>query len=78
MIYYHIQEKRRIRLIEPLLCNKNNVWIGGSYYLGGNEDDDDFWEKQKCERNLHYKEINDFFRKEIWLLNKRFENVSSP
>ena len=43
MIFYHTQENRRIDLIEPVFCTKDNAWLGEAYYFWENEDDAVFW-----------------------------------
>lgn len=43
MIYYHTQEDRGEKLTEPILCKKNNAWLGEAYYFWENEEDAIFW-----------------------------------
>ncbi len=43
MTFYHTQENRNNRLSEPILCVKENAWLGEAYYFWENEDDAVFW-----------------------------------
>ncbi|MCB0410288.1 MAG: hypothetical protein KDD29_08715, partial [Flavobacteriales bacterium] len=42
-MYYHTQEKRKNRLSGPIICTKDNAWLGEGYYFWVSEDDADFW-----------------------------------
>jgi hypothetical protein len=41
--YYHTQENRGTELTEPIICNKDNAWLGEAYYFWENEDDANYW-----------------------------------
>jgi hypothetical protein len=41
--FYHTQEDRGEKLFEPVLCVKNNAWLGDAYYFWENEQDAHFW-----------------------------------
>ena len=43
MIFYHTQENRGKKLIEPIFCKRDNAWLGNAYYFWENEDDANFW-----------------------------------
>lgn len=43
MVFYHTQEKRRITLNSPILCRKDNAWLGEAYYFWEDEKDADYW-----------------------------------
>lgn len=40
---YHTQEKRGSRLIAPLVCRKDNAWLGNAWYFWYADDDAVFW-----------------------------------
>lgn len=43
MTFYHTQENRNEELTEPILCIKDNAWLGVAFYFWENEDDANFW-----------------------------------
>lgn len=43
LTYYHTQEKRRELLNSPIVCTKDNAWLGDAMYFWENEDDAIFW-----------------------------------
>ncbi len=43
MDYYHTQEKRSVKLSEPIKCKKDNAWLGDAYYFWEDESDAIFW-----------------------------------
>ena len=43
MTFYYTQENRNEELQEPILCIKDNAWLGEAYYFWENEDDAVFW-----------------------------------
>ncbi len=43
MEYYHTQENRDVDLDTPILCKKDNAWLGNAYYFWEDEDDADYW-----------------------------------
>lgn len=43
MTFYHTQENRKEELTEPIICIKDNAWLGVAFYFWENEDDADFW-----------------------------------
>ena len=43
MKYYHTQENRGEQLEKPILCSKDDAWLGEAYYFWENEDDANFW-----------------------------------
>lgn len=40
---YHTQERREKRLSKPILCQKNNAWLGVAYYFWNDEIDAIQW-----------------------------------
>jgi hypothetical protein len=30
---YHVQEKRKNRLVNPVKCNRSDAWLGSGYYF---------------------------------------------
>jgi hypothetical protein len=40
---YHTQEKRKERLEKPVICIKDNAWLGEAYYFWYSEADANFW-----------------------------------
>ena len=42
-LFYHTQEDRWKELNSPVLCTKNNAWLGHAYYFWIEEQDADFW-----------------------------------
>jgi hypothetical protein len=43
LTYYHTQEDRGEKLGSPIICTKDNAWLGEAYYFWENEEDADFW-----------------------------------
>jgi len=43
MKFYHTQEKRPEKLNEPVLCSKDNAWLGEAFYFWEEESDANFW-----------------------------------
>ncbi len=43
MNFYHTQDDRMHLLTEPILCVKDNAWLGEAYYFWEEESDADFW-----------------------------------
>ncbi|MFW5851769.1 MAG: hypothetical protein ACOCWB_06070 [Bacteroidota bacterium] len=43
MKFYHTQENRQKKLYNPVLCTKDNAWLGEAYYFWEEESDADFW-----------------------------------
>ncbi len=43
MKFFHTQENRPNILNEPILCTKNNAWLGEAYYFWEEESDAIFW-----------------------------------
>ncbi|MCD4745937.1 MAG: hypothetical protein K8R58_06530 [Bacteroidales bacterium] len=41
--FYHTQENRFEELNEPIICKKNNAWLGEAFYFWEEESDADFW-----------------------------------
>ncbi len=41
--WYHTQEKRRYELKEPIICEKDNAWLGVGYYFWFDEGDAVYW-----------------------------------
>lgn len=55
MKYYHTQEQREIELEEPILCTKDNAWLGEAYYFWEEENDAVYWgETFKCGKTGKY------------------------
>ena len=40
---YHTQEKRRSRIMQPILCNREHAWLGSGYYFWCDEIDAIHW-----------------------------------
>lgn len=43
MIFYHTQENRGQKITSPIICCKDNAWLGNAYYFWESENDADFW-----------------------------------
>ncbi len=43
MQFYHTQENRGVLLNEPILCVKDNAWLGSAFYFWEDEHDAEFW-----------------------------------
>lgn len=43
LTYYHTQDNRGEKLESPIICTKDNAWLGEAYYFWENEEDADFW-----------------------------------
>ncbi len=43
LTYYHTQEDRGGKLSNPIICDKDNAWLGKAYYFWESEDDANFW-----------------------------------
>lgn len=41
--YYHTQKKRKHQLTHPIICTKENAWLGEAYYFWIDEADAVFW-----------------------------------
>jgi len=42
-IMYHTQEKRAKQLLEPIICTRNDAWLGNGYYFWLEENDAVLW-----------------------------------
>lgn len=40
---YHTQERRNIRLSAPILCTRDDAWLGNGYYFWNDLEDADRW-----------------------------------
>ena len=40
---FHTQERRSVRLVAPLLCTKENAWLGDGYYFWDDIKDAILW-----------------------------------
>jgi len=62
MTFYHTQENRNKLLVEPILCKKDNAWLGEAFYFWENEDDADFWgikfKKRRGQYDVYKAEIS--------------------
>lgn len=60
--FYHTQEKRDNKLTAPIICTKDNAWLGDGFYFWVNEDDAVFWgnssKKRTGEYEIYKAEIN--------------------
>jgi len=65
MKFYHTQEKRFKQLKEPVLCTKDNAWLGEAYYFWEEESDANFWGNKFKNKTGNY----DVYRTEISLEN---------
>ena len=61
MTFYHTQEKRNKCLDSPIVCDKDNAWLGQAYYFWENEDDAVFWGVKFKQRTGEY----DIYKAEI-------------
>ena len=43
---YHTQEKRKVRLVSPVKCNRCDAWLGHGYYFWDDYDDAFIWGKK--------------------------------
>jgi hypothetical protein len=55
-VMYHTQEKKIVQLIEPILCVRDDAWLGEAYYLWQDENDAVYW-GLKSKRKTGYFEI---------------------
>lgn len=55
-IFYHTQESRRKTLTEPVLCNRNDAWLGNAFYFWLDIEDAEDW-GNSSKRRTHYYEI---------------------
>jgi hypothetical protein len=53
---YHTQEKRATRLSAPIICDRNDAWLGSGYYFWDEEIDAIHW-GHKSKRQTGYFEI---------------------
>ena len=52
--FYHTQEKRSVRLTSPVICIKDNAWLGDGFYFWMDEDDAVFWGVTSKKRTGEY------------------------
>ena len=43
LTYFHTQEDRGKKLTNPVICKKNNAWLGEAFYFWENDDDANYW-----------------------------------
>lgn len=53
---YHTQEKWRQKLTKPIICSRNNAWLGVAYYFWDDETDAIHW-GHKSKANTGFFEI---------------------
>jgi hypothetical protein len=53
---YHTQEKRKFRLISPIICTRTDAWLGNGYYFWKEEVDAIHW-GNKSKNKTSYFEI---------------------
>jgi hypothetical protein len=53
-LMYHTQEKRENRLTAPIICEKDNAWLGAGYYFWYYEIDAHFWGRVSKKRTGAY------------------------
>jgi len=53
-LMYHTQEKRRAKLSNPVLAERNNAWLGVAYYFWQNEMDAMHWGTDSKNRTGYY------------------------
>ncbi len=51
---YHTQEKRQYRLTDPIICTKDNAWLGDAYYFWKEEVDAIHWGNKSKKRTGKY------------------------
>lgn len=54
---YHTQEKRNILLLEPIICTKDDAWLGDAYYFWYDLDNAHFWGIDKKSAKTGYFEV---------------------
>ncbi len=64
--FYHTQEKRKVSLLNPIICIKDNAWLGEGYYFWLSEDDAMFWGVNSKKRTGEY---------QIYKANLSFEKI---
>ncbi len=57
-VMYHTQEKRGTRLSEPIICVRDDAWLGNGYYFWHDLDDAEQW-GQKSKKKTGWYEIYD-------------------
>lgn len=43
LTYFHTQEDRGKKLTNPVICKKDNAWLGEAFYFWENDDDANYW-----------------------------------
>ena len=43
MEYYHTQENRNEKITGPIMCTKDNAWLGNAYYFWEDKSDAIYW-----------------------------------
>ena len=54
---FHTQERRRIRLVAPILCTDESAWLGKAYYFWYDENDAVYWGTTFKTKNTGYYEV---------------------
>lgn len=51
---FHTQEKRDLRLSEPVVCQREDAWLGDGYYFWDDVDDAERWGKESKKQTGWY------------------------
>ncbi|MBC7555099.1 MAG: hypothetical protein H7257_14115 [Taibaiella sp.] len=63
---YHSQKRKSVRLSEPIICTKDNAWLGVAWYFWYDLDDAVFWGNSAKRTTGYYK---------IYIADIDFSNV---